>query len=95
MGEEVLPAIERIRDMIESGDVVLLKGRDTQKLERIALGLRGSTVRCGVKYCDKRGQKCLDCVLLERGWDGLTEFMDKRKRFQGRGRATPEEQHPV
>jgi UDP-N-acetylmuramyl pentapeptide synthase len=87
LGEEVLPAIERIHQLVEPGDTVLLKGRDSQKLERILLALQDVDVRCGIKYCDKRVDGCTGCPLLERGWDGLPEFMDGRSRARRRSHA--------
>ena len=80
LGKDVATAIEPIREMVRPGDLVLLKGRDWQKMERILLALQGADVRCKIQFCDKRGQGCMDCPLLERGWDGLPEFMDRRKR---------------
>ena len=78
LGKSVAAAIEPVRAMVQPGDLVLLKGRDWQKLERILLALQGATVRCGIDYCDKRGLGCMDCPLLETGWEGLPEFMDLR-----------------
>jgi hypothetical protein len=87
LGEEVLPAIERIRELVQPEDTILLKGRDSQKLERILLALQGVQVRCGVKYCDKRVDGCTGCPLLERGWDGLPQFMDGRSRARRKSHA--------
>lgn len=78
LGKDVLPAIKPIRKRIQPGDLVLLKGRNAQKLERILLALRGREARCAIQYCDRRGLGCMDCPLLGRGWDGLAEFMDRR-----------------
>jgi hypothetical protein len=51
------------------GDVVLVKGRDTQRMERIALGLQGHTVRCGLDTCGATTSwRCGNCPVLERGW---------------------------
>jgi UDP-N-acetylmuramyl pentapeptide synthase len=47
-GSSVLRAVEALRGELQPGDVVLLKGRDTQRLDRIAHGLLGQSVRCGV-----------------------------------------------
>ena len=55
------------RDLAERlgpGDVVLLKGRDNQQLERIALALRGVHVRCTVARCTMRGMPCENCSHL-------------------------------
>ena len=44
-------------------DVILIKGRDTQRLERIALAVMGRTVRCEREYCSLR-IPCDECHLL-------------------------------
>lgn len=66
---------ERLAAELRAGDVLLIKGRDTQRLERVKLGLLGRRVGCDLRYCDLRPQRCDECVLLERGWDGLPRFM--------------------
>jgi UDP-N-acetylmuramoyl-tripeptide--D-alanyl-D-alanine ligase len=48
------------------GDVVLVKGRDTQKLDRVSLALAGRRVRCALSFCDLRMTRCANCPLLER-----------------------------
>ena len=78
LGKDVLPTIGPIRERLQPGDLVLLKGRNSQKFERILLALQGREVRCAIQFCDRRGEGCLDCPMLERGWDGLPEFMDRR-----------------
>ena len=83
LGKDPLGALERIQEMLEPGDVVLLKGRDTQKFDRIELGLKGHSVGCRIEYCDKRGVRCDGCPLLESGWEGLPEFMGRRERGAG------------
>ena len=57
-----------VRALIESGDVVLLKGRDTQKLDRVRLLLQGRDVRCAIRVCHVRALGCEECPMLERGW---------------------------
>ncbi|HVS02842.1 MAG TPA: Mur ligase family protein [Thermoanaerobaculia bacterium] len=64
-------AAELLRGELGPGDVVLLKGRDEQKMERIALLLRGETVRCVLRTCRAIGQGCFGCAMRERGWEGL------------------------
>jgi UDP-N-acetylmuramoyl-tripeptide--D-alanyl-D-alanine ligase len=65
----VLRAAALLRDELEPGDVVLLKGRDLQKLERIALSLQGRPIACDIPACRFRG-RCTTCAMLERGWEG-------------------------
>jgi len=67
----VLKAAEYLRNELKPGDTVLIKGRDTQRLERIALVLTGRNVRCDIDFCDTRVVACEDCPMLERGWNGL------------------------
>jgi len=54
--------------LLEPGDVVLLKGRDTERLARVALILQGRTVRCDIRECTLRTVGCDSCAMLERGW---------------------------
>lgn len=69
--ESVLEAAEYLRKELKAGDAVLVKGRDTQRLERIALALEGRTVRCDISFCDTRVVACEECPMLERGWNGM------------------------
>jgi UDP-N-acetylmuramoyl-tripeptide--D-alanyl-D-alanine ligase len=52
------------------GDVALVKGRVTDKLERIALLLGGVQVGCDLKLCRVRAVHCSSCPMRERGWEG-------------------------
>lgn len=69
-GRNVLDATRRLRDLLEEGDLVLIKGRDTQRLERIACGLEGRSPRCDISFCPTRLTSCAQCPMLERGWRG-------------------------
>lgn len=60
-------AAEAIRRELRPGDVVLVKGRDTQRLDRVALLLAGRSVACELAFCDAR-IRCANCPMLERGW---------------------------
>lgn len=82
LGRDVLPALERIREIVEPGDTVLLKGRDTQKLGRISMAFQGLDVGCGIRFCDRRMGGCPTCPLLAHGWGDLPEFMDQRARVK-------------
>jgi len=74
-------AISTTRDLAEAaallarelaaGDVVLLKGRSLEKLDRVALRLAGRRVACDLRRCRSRALRCDDCAMLERGWGGL------------------------
>jgi UDP-N-acetylmuramoyl-tripeptide--D-alanyl-D-alanine ligase len=63
-------AFDALRRMLRPGDVILVKGRAAQRLERIALALWGRKVRCTVKECKIRiSLRCDHCKMLERGWE--------------------------
>ena len=53
---------------LEPGDVVLVKGRDTERLHRISLGLMGRNVGCNVSFCQMKLVDCDSCSHLETGW---------------------------
>lgn len=58
----------RLAALLEPGDVVLVKGRDTQRLARVCLILQGRTVGCEIRSCHLRTITCDECPMLERGW---------------------------
>lgn len=66
----VLQAAEMLGDVLRDGDLVLIKGRDTQRLERISCVLQGRSVRCDIDFCPTRITSCSDCPMLGRGWAG-------------------------
>jgi UDP-N-acetylmuramyl pentapeptide synthase len=71
MPRSVLAAAAALQPELRSGDVVLIKGRDTQRLDRIAFALAGRPVRCDIEFCRAMPMRCAECGMLERGWDGL------------------------
>ena len=58
-------AIAFLRGSLDADDVVLVKGRETQRLTRIILALAGRDVRCEVEQCRLHLTFCDDCPLLE------------------------------
>ena len=66
--KDVIQVLEQLGDL-GPGDVVLVKGRDTQRLSRISLALAGRTVRCDIPRCHAPVD-CEECPMLERGWNG-------------------------
>ena len=74
-GDSVLKAAQYLAGELRPGDTVLIKGRGTQRLERVALVLAGCKVRCDISFCDTRVLACEDCPMLERGWDGHRVIM--------------------
>ena len=65
---DVKGAWEAVRADLRPGDVVLVKGRDTERLDRIGLALQGHDVRCTIDFCYLRGVRCEACPKLETGW---------------------------
>ncbi|MFO1067832.1 MAG: Mur ligase family protein [Geminicoccaceae bacterium] len=66
-------AVVQARATLRPGDVVLVKGRMSQKLERVALALSGRTVGCRLASCDISSPPCSLCPMLERGWQESPE----------------------
>jgi hypothetical protein len=50
-----------------AGDVVLIKGRANQRMERLLLRLTGRQVRCELTYCDAKLVACDRCPMLQCG----------------------------
>jgi UDP-N-acetylmuramoyl-tripeptide--D-alanyl-D-alanine ligase len=69
--KSIAKAIEILKHEVQPGDVVLIKGRSTQRLDRITLGLVGKKMRCHINSCNSMPIRCWDCAMLERGWEGL------------------------
>lgn len=68
-GPDLAKAIDTVKEILQPGDVVLVKGRNTQKLERISLALLGRPVGCEIRFCDAK-LRCDACPQLESGWQG-------------------------
>ncbi len=62
--------VELLRSELGPGDVVLLKGRFSEHLARVALALSGRDVRCDLPVCSTNMTTCDSCPMLERGWKG-------------------------
>jgi len=65
---ELVSLAEKISRRVKPGDVVLIKGRSNQKLERISLAVMGRTVKCDLRVCKARTYRCESCPMLESGW---------------------------
>jgi UDP-N-acetylmuramoyl-tripeptide--D-alanyl-D-alanine ligase len=61
-------AADAVMQDLRPGDIVLVKGRDTQRLARVALALQGRTVGCDIEFCNAVYTGCEMCPMLERGW---------------------------
>lgn len=59
--------LDMLRHDLGPGDVVLIKGREKQRLDRISLALAGRHVQCELKWCNAK-VRCETCPMLERGW---------------------------
>jgi len=68
VGDSVLKAIEAVPDGLGPGDVLLVKGRICQHLERVVLALAGMPVRCNLGQCDGHPIPCTRCSKLSKGW---------------------------
>lgn len=64
-GRSVGRAVDALRGELGEGDVVLVKGRLEQRLERIALALSGRPVRCALQRCGAIHLACAECSCLE------------------------------
>lgn len=62
--------IELIRLELEPGDVLLVKGRNAQRLERLLFALQGRRVNCDLGVCDAKSTSCDSCPMLGQGWSG-------------------------
>jgi UDP-N-acetylmuramoyl-tripeptide--D-alanyl-D-alanine ligase len=70
-GTSVQWATDLLRRELMPGDVILIKGRWGQRLDRVALALAGRHVVCDITSCSVRWTRCERCPMLERGWGGL------------------------
>jgi UDP-N-acetylmuramoyl-tripeptide--D-alanyl-D-alanine ligase len=65
-GGSYFEAIEALQQDLGPGNVILIKGRDTQRLDRITLSLMGRTVHCKLTFCNIWAFRCEHCPMLER-----------------------------
>jgi len=68
-------AAQALSQLLLPGDVLLIKGRGPEKLDRVRLILEGRRVGCDIRYCSLRTQECEKCPMLERGWEGHRVIM--------------------
>jgi len=74
-GRTARDAAEALSQVLHPGDVLLIKGRGPEKLDRVRLILQGRRVGCDIRYCSLRTQACEQCPMLERGWEGHRVIM--------------------
>jgi len=58
---------ERIGRDLGPDDVLLVKGRSAQRIERVSMALQGVDVRCTIEHC-RALRRCEGCPMVERGW---------------------------
>ena len=78
----LLKAVEALRESLGPGDVVLIKGRTNQRLERVAFALAGRKVKCNISFCDMK-VLCENCPMLERGWEDLKAVKSRYMKSEG------------
>jgi UDP-N-acetylmuramoyl-tripeptide--D-alanyl-D-alanine ligase len=59
--------LQAVREQMEPGDVILVKGISSRRLGQVSLALEGRSVRCTRQDC-RWGIFCDYCPILERGW---------------------------
>jgi UDP-N-acetylmuramoyl-tripeptide--D-alanyl-D-alanine ligase len=69
-GTEISNAFSLLPRDLGTGHCILIKGRASQKLERISLMLQGKAVACSATNCTSELQRCGNCRMLEKGWKG-------------------------
>jgi UDP-N-acetylmuramoyl-tripeptide--D-alanyl-D-alanine ligase len=60
-------AVEALRNILQPGDVLVVKGRLDDHLERITLALSGQKIGCWRTECRSRAYRCGNCPMLEKG----------------------------
>lgn len=63
-------ALKALPPDLGTGDVVWIKGRMTERLERVVLALEGHAVGCELTECTASMVRCEVCPMLETGWRG-------------------------
>jgi len=63
-GSELQAGMDLVREALQPGDLVLVKGDNTQRLRRIVLELQRKKVSCHVRHCNVKVRSCDECPLL-------------------------------
>ncbi len=53
---------------LAEGDIILVKGRGNQRLERLVFALQGRVLRCDLEFCGALSVYCEICPMLDSGW---------------------------
>ena len=75
---QISEASKYLKSCVNPGTVVLIKGRKSERLARLALALEGREVRCNVEGCRLHFQNCDDCALLEKSSPSTGFRLDER-----------------
>lgn len=67
-GHDVSAAWRAVQSGLRPDDVILVKGRISERLDRVALALMGRDVRCTIESCKMTELRCDACPKLETGW---------------------------
>jgi len=67
VGSSVSEAIEQVLHLVKPGALVLIKGRSSQKLGRIALALNRDSVLCTREFCSQN-HRCFLCDKLKKNY---------------------------
>jgi UDP-N-acetylmuramyl pentapeptide synthase len=67
-GDNIFAAVKALEGDLGPGDVVLVKGRTDQRLDRITFSLVGRAVGCRLSVCRTKVASCYHCPMLEQGW---------------------------
>lgn len=65
-GSRIAEVARELSSGLLRDEVVLIKGRSTQRLERLSLMLAGNQVQCDRKLCDAVSLSCATCPMLTR-----------------------------
>lgn len=65
VGKSIVKAIGEAHKLVQPGDLILVKGRSSQKLARIAYALKGDLVLCSREFC-KEKHHCIQCDQLRK-----------------------------
>jgi UDP-N-acetylmuramyl pentapeptide synthase len=74
---DVLQALSALPLDLGPGDVILVKGRQCQRMQRISLALLGRKVGCRIPSCHAPVD-CASCPRLEPGWAARPALLDSR-----------------
>ena len=69
-GDDLPNVLKLLPQDLGDGDCILIKGRASQKLERITFMLQEQRVKCFATQCQSELRRCESCSMLQKGWKG-------------------------